>query len=48
MTSQIRFGGAGALARDPTPWSGLIVDPGRTRASGAVQGDRPTCGAALR
>jgi len=36
--------GADATVRAPTPWSGLLQD--RTRASGAVLGDRPTsCGA---
>src|SRR5438046_6030969 len=32
--------GAGALARGPVPLAGLLG--GRTRASAAVQGDRPT------
>jgi ankyrin repeat protein len=38
--------GAGAPARSPTSWSGLVkflrIPRNRTRASGAVQGDRPT------
>ena len=34
--------GAGALARGPSPCSGLMKFSSRTRASGAVQGDRPT------
>jgi len=34
---------AGALARGPTPWSGLPqLRDSRTGASGAVHGDRPT------
>jgi hypothetical protein len=41
-------GGAGALARGSTPWSSLVklllIPRSRTRASGAVQGDRPTGG----
>ncbi len=47
--SQVGSGGAGALARGPTPWSGLVklllnlrfASQSRTRASGAVQADRP-------